>query len=307
MIEVSVIIPCYNAEEYIGRCIQSVLAQSCTQFEIICVDDGSQDNTLSILKEYEQKYPQRVKVIGRKNTGASAARNAGIQLATGKYIQFLDADDALGTDKIGHQLALLRDKEECFVAGNYLRHVNGKIEQVSVFESDKWIALAKGRLGCTCSNLFLKSDIVSSGGWNENLASSQESELMFRLLKAGNEVIPDNKFLTDIYVRTNASISTKSPVDNLERYISLRFEMYDWLNRNGELTEERKNALGSIILGTLRMLFRVNDSLAKSIYNTQFAPTFEVRVAEQHSGVYVMIHKIFGFAIAQRLFRLIGK
>ena len=307
MIEVSVIIPCYNVEVYIGRSIQSVLAQSFTEIEVICVDDGSSDKTLSILKNFQEKYPDRIKVIRQFNAGASAARNAGIKVAAGKYIQFLDADDTLDTNKISHQLTLLQNKERCFVAGNYLRHAIGSIEKVAVFSSDSWIALAKGRLGCTCSNLFLKSDIDAVGGWNEALASSQESDLMFRLIKSGCNVISDTSFLTNIYVRDSGSISAKSPQGNLERYIRLRFEMHDWLLQSGQLTTDRKSALGSNLLGALRMLFRVDNSLAKSIYNSQFAPTFEVKVAEQHSRIYVMMHKIFGFVLTQRLFRLLGK
>ena len=130
---------------------------------------------------------------------------------------------------------------------------------------------------------------------------------MFRLIKSGCNVISDTSFLTNIYVRDSGSISAKSPEGNLERYIRLRFEMHDWLLQSGQLTTDRKSALGSNILGALRMLFRVDNSLAKSIYNSQFAPKFEVKVAEQHSRIYVMMHKIFGFVLTQSLFRLLGK
>ena len=91
-VKVSVIIPVYNTEKYIEECINSVLNQTMEDFEIICVDDGSKDNTLEILKSISQKDP-RVEILNQKHLGAGQARNIGIQRACGEYLYFLDADD----------------------------------------------------------------------------------------------------------------------------------------------------------------------------------------------------------------------
>lgn len=91
---VSVIVPVYNGETYIGRCIDSIINQTYRDLEIIIVDDGSHDDTYEICKGYEQQ-DDRITVYRRENEGVSAARNYGLQKATGTYVQFVDADDYL--------------------------------------------------------------------------------------------------------------------------------------------------------------------------------------------------------------------
>ena len=91
-IRVSVIIPAYNAEPYLRECLDPILQKSEIRFEVICVDDGSTDNTLEILKEYAGK-DSRVRYIHQENAGAGAARNTGMKYAKGQYLAFLDADD----------------------------------------------------------------------------------------------------------------------------------------------------------------------------------------------------------------------
>lgn len=90
--KVSVIIPVYNVEKYLRECLDSVLGQTLKEIEVICVDDGSTDSSLDILREYE-KRDARVKVLTQPNTNAGAARNHGLQYARGKYLSFLDSDD----------------------------------------------------------------------------------------------------------------------------------------------------------------------------------------------------------------------
>lgn len=97
MIKVSVIIPIYNGEEYLERCLDSVLSQTLKEIEVICVDDGSTDRTGDILSEYEQK-DSRVQVLYQKNQYAGVARNNGLRHAKGEYLAFLDADDYFEPD-----------------------------------------------------------------------------------------------------------------------------------------------------------------------------------------------------------------
>lgn len=96
---VSVIIPMYNVENYIGKCLDSLLSQTYKNLEIICVNDGSTDSTLSIVIERAKKNTQ-IQVVDKENGGLSEARNAGMDVATGKYIYFLDADDTISEDAI---------------------------------------------------------------------------------------------------------------------------------------------------------------------------------------------------------------
>lgn len=97
MIMISVIIPVYNAEQYIKRCLNSVLNQTFNDYEIIMVNDGSTDGSLEILKKYESQN-SKLKVITQKNLKAAAARNSGLKYASGEYIAFIDADDYVHND-----------------------------------------------------------------------------------------------------------------------------------------------------------------------------------------------------------------
>ena len=94
MVKVSVILPIYNVEEYLKECLDSVVNQTLKDIEIICIDDGSTDDSLEIIKEFA-RLDKRVKVVEIENSGAANARNIGLELAIGEYIRFVDADDNL--------------------------------------------------------------------------------------------------------------------------------------------------------------------------------------------------------------------
>lgn len=97
MVEISIIIPVYNVEKYIRKCVDSVIAQSFTNIEIILVDDGSTDNSGIICDEYS-KIDSRIKVLHKNNGGLSSARNAGIEVAEGNFLGFIDSDDYILED-----------------------------------------------------------------------------------------------------------------------------------------------------------------------------------------------------------------
>lgn len=100
MTEISVTIPVYNVEKYLGRCLNSVLNQTFkSEYEIICVNDGSTDNSAKILEEYAKKY-SKIKVINQENQGLSVARNAAMEYVSGKYTMFVDSDDFIAQNAL---------------------------------------------------------------------------------------------------------------------------------------------------------------------------------------------------------------
>ena len=105
---VSIIIPAYNLESYIGNCPQSIVSQTHENLEIIVIDDGSSDRTIDVLKEYQTKH-NRIKLISQVNGGAARARNKGLESATGEYITFVDGDDMLDCNTIEVNLNILQD------------------------------------------------------------------------------------------------------------------------------------------------------------------------------------------------------
>ncbi len=117
---VSIITPCYNGEKYIRETIESVIAQTYPQWEMIVVDDGSQDRSVSIVSEYEKK-DERIRLIKQANAGSAAARNRGIKQAEGQYIALLDADDLWHKDFLKKQIAFMKSKNAVCVYCSYRR------------------------------------------------------------------------------------------------------------------------------------------------------------------------------------------
>lgn len=100
-IDLSLIIPVYNNEKYIDKCLSSVLGQK-TQYiyEVICIDDGSKDRSLEMLSQWQQKFPEQLKVYSQENQGISKTRNRGLTLSIGRYVGFIDNDDTVSEDYV---------------------------------------------------------------------------------------------------------------------------------------------------------------------------------------------------------------
>lgn len=127
MKKVSVIVPVYNAKEYLSECVKSILAQKKVEVELLLIDDGSVDGSSQLCEEYGEKY-KNVVVLHQKNEGASAARNAGLKAASGEYIVFADADDYLvGTEVFYRMEQLLESSGADIAVENYMRLWKGKL------------------------------------------------------------------------------------------------------------------------------------------------------------------------------------
>lgn len=120
MISISVIVPVYNVEKYICRCVDSILMQTCTEYELILVDDGSPDRSGEICEEYARK-DSRIIVIHKENGGLSSARNAGIDKARGEYLCFVDGDDVIHPDTLKILLRALKNNDADIAIGNFGR------------------------------------------------------------------------------------------------------------------------------------------------------------------------------------------
>lgn len=135
-IKVSIVIPVYNCEKYINKCLNSLINQTLKEIEIICINDGSNDDSLKILKQFARK-DKRIKLISQENKGQSAARNIGLKMAKGQYVGFVDADDYVN-DVFYEKLYLAAQKENAQVAvGNINRVEDDKISKILAFNSEK--------------------------------------------------------------------------------------------------------------------------------------------------------------------------
>jgi glycosyltransferase involved in cell wall biosynthesis len=305
---VSVIIPCYNVERFIAECLDSVLAQSHSQLEIICVDNNSTDDTVSILRAYASRFPQKIQVLSQPAQGAPAARNLGLAAAKGKWIQFLDADDLLLPGKIAHQVQLLGEQAsepDVLIGGIKKEFIDGQTRSVPIWTDNIWRALVMARAGCTCSNLYRKGALDKVGGWDETRKSSQEAYLLFALLKRSAAVMYDPAELTIVRERKEGSISVTQREGNWERYIALRSEIWQYLHTHKVLDAATELALKQTIFDTIRMLYPINRQRAVALYDSLVATRYRPVVSPSTSHKYLLLHRLLGFRAAERLTRLL--
>lgn len=151
---VSIIIPVYNVENYLRQCMDSVVAQTYTNLEIICVNDGSPDNSINILREYEKK-DTRIKVIDIENQGLSGARNVGTSFCAGDYLLYLDSDDWIDLETVESSLRAAQENDVDLVLWNYKKEFIGYSQPVyvftekSLFKGDEYVKLYQRLIGLT--------------------------------------------------------------------------------------------------------------------------------------------------------------
>jgi len=154
MIKISVIIPVYNVEKYLPSCLDSIINQTLEDIEIICVDDGSTDNSLKILKSYQEK-DNRIKIITQENQYAGVARNNGMSVAIGKYFSFLDSDDFFEKTMLEEMYNRAeKDNSDVVVCGFYsYDNKNNTISGTSIPEN-KFVKLSPFALQQIKSDVF---------------------------------------------------------------------------------------------------------------------------------------------------------
>lgn len=267
---ISVIIPCYNCEAFIRRSVGSVLSQSFQDYELLLIDNGSTDGTLQILHEYRERYPGSVSVLQESSKGGSHARNKGLKYARGKWLQFLDADDELSPYKLASQFALAEDSDADVVVGDYVQKLYVKkkcYELIHHANRSVWKGLILSELGKTSSNLWKRSALLKVGGWNTNQTSSQEYELMFRLLQNNAYVVFDSAVLTIVHYGVN-SVSKSSDPERLTRIlqnrINLRMKIRDYLASTRYLTKEVDQLIDTYIYQELKTNYRKVPDYASS-------------------------------------------
>lgn len=128
MPKVSVIVPVYNVEKYLARCLDSIVDQTYADYEIICINDCSPDNSLQILEDYKKRYPQKLTVLtNEQNIGLGRTRERGIRHAKGDFILFIDSDDYIRSDYIETYITEMEAEPCDVVIGGYTRDVDGKL------------------------------------------------------------------------------------------------------------------------------------------------------------------------------------
>jgi len=214
---VSILIPAYNAEKWISETINSALNQTWNKKEIIVVDDGSKDATLQVARRFESKL---VKVVTQENLGASAARNKALEFAQGDYIQWLDADDLLASEKIMLQMARRETEPNERVlyssawAMFYLRPEWAKVHPDSLWsdlQSVDWLLkkFDEGVWMHPASWLVSRRLTEIAGPWNEQLSLDDDGEYFSRIVAASERVLFVDKSMV-YYRQSNMGSLSKS-------------------------------------------------------------------------------------------------
>lgn len=197
MKKISVVVPIYNEEKHLNRCIESILAQSFNDWELILVDDGSEDGSIEICEDYARK-DSRIKVIHQQNKGYSGARNTGILVAEGKYIIFVDGDDWIepstlmagynGMEQNGVDIVIGGVNVRIFDGDTQVDITEGSLEEDYIFNmKDFNVAAPRLRdisgtlLYCVWSRLY-KMDIIRDNGlrFDENLFVQEDVKFIYR-------------------------------------------------------------------------------------------------------------------------------
>ncbi|BAU13815.1 glycosyl transferase family 2 [Leptolyngbya sp. NIES-3755] len=222
---VSVIIPAYNAEAFIGQTLDSVLAQTYQNFEIIVVDDGSSDRTAEIVKSYAER-DRRIRLICQENSGVAAARNLAIQASIGKYISPIDADDIWYPEKLEKQVRCLETADETVgLVYSWSVYLNEAGEIIGRYIADQDFTAAEGNvfngllyfnfLDNASTALFRRSCIDRVGGYNCNLRAQnaqgcEDWDIYIRIAEQYSvRVVPEYLIGYRQYV---GSMATNAPV-----------------------------------------------------------------------------------------------
>ena len=213
----SIVIPYYNKSAYIVRCIDSILNQTFTDYEVILVDDGSTDNGIDLISK---KFGDLIEIFHQDNQGVSAARNHGIQKAKYKYIALLDADDAWHPQYLESvNWVITTEKEVKIVGSHYSRDVSffeNKYTIPSYFKFENYFKKAiRNTYFTSSSSVIEKSFFYENAGFNTNLKKGEDHDLWFRvLLNGGNSVYITNTLVYYSDEDTNQATQKKIDLDH---------------------------------------------------------------------------------------------
>ncbi|MCB0768473.1 MAG: glycosyltransferase family 2 protein [Flavobacteriales bacterium] len=303
---IAVVIPCFNVEHHVDVAVRSIMDQTYSELDVFAIDDGSTDGTKARLEDLERTYAGRFRWTSGPRRGACAARNLGLANTTGDYVQFLDADDAVLTDKLHRQVDLVRatGMPDLVVADFLNVYEDGREEKVIAKEGSPWMALVRTQLGTTSSNLFKRTALEAVNGWKEDQASSQDYELMFRMLKNGARVAWDPFVSSLVLKRSHGSISRTGLRDNWIRFIHLRRAMRDHMqrtDRNGYAAEIA--AADQVIFMAIRVLARHDPKSGHQAFKENLPAGFVPDATSATTPLYSGCYRLIGFRATDLLAR----
>jgi len=299
---VSILIPAFNAQEWIADTLKSAIGQTWERKEVIVVDDGSTDHTLAIARQFAS---ERVSIVSQNNQGAAAARNRAFSVSQGDYIQWLDADDLLAPDKIARQMEAVdqcRSKRTLLSSawGQFMyRPHKAKFEPTPPLE---WLLrkMGQGVFMQTATWLVSRELTEAAGPWNTQLLGDDDGEYFCRVLLGSNgtRFIPEARVLFRM-----TGVNRLSYIGRSERKMEAQFvsmQLHIGYIRSLEDTERVRTACVKYLQHCLPSFYPERLDIVKQL--EQLAATLggRLEVPPPLSWKYAWIQKGFGWPLAKR-------
>ena len=251
--KVSVIIPVYNAEKYLRQCLDSVVSQTFKNIEIICLNDGSIDNSLQIVEEYQQKDKRIILVDLKQNKGISHARNEGVKFAKGNYIAFVDSDDYIEHDYIEYLYDILKtfNCKMSVCPHNVIK--KGKKKKVFDIKTDYKLSSQE------CIKKLLYNDGIDTSAWAITYKLFiKAKEVAYGHLAKYNYVVRDNSIVTREFDKSKLDLvemTDDMAADIVNLFPNLKkaalrrrvYARFSTLNQMAEVDKDNKNEVQEMI------------------------------------------------------------
>ncbi|MGL5150608.1 MAG: glycosyltransferase [Clostridium sp.] len=273
-IELSIVVPIYNVEKYLKDCLESLFLIKNIKKEIILVNDGSTDGSLKIAEEYKKNYPNETIVINKENRGLSSARNAGLEIAKGKYISFIDSDDFIDSVKYEQFFNIGKKLELDIIVGTAIKYKDGNLEK---FYRSEEIINSEILTGNEFLELSFKTNCYRMEVWDDIYLTS--------LLKKNNIRFKEG-LLHEDELFTPIVFSKAKKVKLVDKYF------YYYRQREGSIMHTRgiKNILAYIyIVKELSKLISTNRELK---YMNKYLYFWYTGVVSKYKFVYLKEHFI---------------
>jgi len=308
---VSVVVPCFNAEAFIQRALESALAQKEVSWEVIAVDDGSEDGTLDVLRQFRGS----VRVEECPHRGASAARNRGTKLASGRFIQYLDADDVLLPGALAARISALEEETEAVAYSDWIRikedgdglvmsseTVTGRIEDAG---SDPEIATFAGFWAPPAALLYRREIVERIGGWSDTLPIIQDARFLFDAARAGATFVHVPHVGAEYRMRERDGLSRNSQERFVRDVYNNALEVEAIWRAQGGLTQPRLRALYDVLDYTARSMFEMDYALFREIVRRLYE--MEPRFRATWPKTAALLARILGPRAAAKLLGSLGK
>lgn len=296
---VTIAIPCFNAARWISAAIQSALDQTWPDKEVIVVDDGSTDESVEIVRGFGAK----VTLIATEHCGGNHARNAAVRIATGEWVQFLDADDFLEPQKIEQQFAETENgaAADVIYSPTWIDEGGQRAVHEITVDKDLFTQWLTWQLPQTGGALWRMSALLQVGGWKDLQPCCQEHELYLRAIKAGLRFVFAPTPHAVYRVWSQDTVCRKDPRLVVDVRTALIDDLRSWLTGKGQWTEEHQRLAGRACFEMARTLAKSDLSRASDYYSTRAAKKMMHLEGPAAPRGYRLVHKAAGFAAAEKL------